>query len=230
MFWFLILSPIPFALTRDSISPHGTRLILMTIPILYFIVTGIVSTVNRLRHFSLLKWLLIGLVGVVYAALFADFNHYYFIHYPQIAARTWHYGLKQAVMQAEQQTGQSAKTYYSNSAEPFLPFFLYYTRYLPSNGSCIPADMIQPENSNFFTGQHIDHKYYFGHIEWEKLFQSKTGYQEAIFVVTSNDMARIISAAEEHDLEIIPVFTMTKKYTEQETFNLLHFADLDSAK
>ncbi len=223
MLGILLLAPVPYSLTRDSQSPHSTRLILMAIPIIYFVIIGVVTVVNRFQHFKQLKYLLITVLIGVYGGLFADFYHFYFYHYPQIAARSWHYGLKQAVLQTKYLQDQNVKIYYSDSAEPFLPFFLYYTQYLPSDRQCVPANMIQTEHNTMFNGLQIENKYYLGHLEWGPLFQDKLNYEDQVFVITANDLAHIKSNSKEYGIKLDPIYEMKKDYTEQEIFYVTKF-------
>ena len=143
-FWLLILSPLPFALTRDSDTPHATRLILMLPSLIYFISLSLQK-----------KLYLIPL----YLILFFNFWHYYQNHYPQDSARSWHSNLKETVQLTA--TYPQSKIYFSNKAEPFLPFFLYYFPYLPADSL---TNHLTRSDTDYFQGECLDEKYCFGQI------------------------------------------------------------------
>jgi len=141
-FILLLLAPIPFALTRDSIGPHATRLILMLPSIIYFTSLG-------LKKYKFLI--------AIYLVLFLGFWHYYTVHYPQESAATWHYNLANSVIAAKEYP--SNQIYFSNKYEPFLPFFLNYWPYLS------PLKLNNTD-LNYFDGQSLDNRYFFGNINW----------------------------------------------------------------
>ncbi|MFA7301125.1 MAG: hypothetical protein WC069_02360 [Candidatus Shapirobacteria bacterium] len=139
-FYLLILAPIPFALTRDSIGPHSTRLILILPSLIYF------SSLGLKKY----KYLII-----IYLLLFINFWHYYTIHYPQDTANVWHYNMANSVV--ESQKYSYSQIYYSDKYEPFLPFFLNYFPYLKNINLNIT-------DTTYFSGKNLDNKYFFGNI------------------------------------------------------------------
>lgn len=147
---FLLFSPIPFSLTRDSATPHATRLIFMLLPFLYF------SSLALRKYLIFLPFYLIS---------FLLFWHQYTIHYPQLSARFWHYGLKEAVLAANNTS--SSSVYFSDSYEPFLPFFLLYSTYPGRAISGNIASTIHPISNNLIDGKEIDNRYFFGQINWD---------------------------------------------------------------
>lgn len=138
-FLILLIAPVPFALTRDSFSPHATRLIFMLPSLIYFSA----STISKFKYLIF-----------VYIFSFVFFSHYYFSHYPQDSAMQWHTGMKDTVMLTK---NYSQNIYYSSKYEPFTPFFLYYHPYqqLPS---------ISQITNDSFSGITLDNKYFFGNI------------------------------------------------------------------
>ena len=147
---FLIFSPIPFSLTRDSVTPHATRLIFMLLPLLYF-------SSLALKKYSI--------IFPFYLISFFLFWHQYTIHYPQLSARFWHYNLKETVMAASAISAPSV--YFSDSYEPFLPFFLLYYPYSNLDNSSDLSLKILPVDNSLISGQVIDNHYFFGHINWD---------------------------------------------------------------
>jgi 4-amino-4-deoxy-L-arabinose transferase-like glycosyltransferase len=219
----LICAPIPFALTRDSAFPHGTRLIIM-LPFLIFL-----SLLGIKRLFDLTKSkLLITSVLIIYLICFAHFEHQYFYHYPNISAHEWHMGMKQSVLSSIENKNKWNRIYYSNSYEPFMPFFLNYSEFLPANKTISPADSFKWDNTNYFTGMQAENKFYLGNIEWSALLVSKPD-KNNLYVVPEKDMVKIASAIEEYNISHSPKITLNqikkinKQFTEQESFYLITF-------
>lgn len=220
----LICVPIPFALTRDSIFPHGTRLIIMLPFIIFFSLLGIKYlfdiTKSKLLIFSIL---------IIYLACFARFYHQYFYHYPNISAREWHTGMKQAVIASIEDKDKWEKIYYSNSFEPFTPFFLNYSEYLPKDKNTTPVNSLKWDNSDYFTGMQAENKFYLGNVEWPSLLASKPN-KNNLYVVTGKDLLKIEDEIEKynkfHSQKMILnlINKIDKKYTEQESFYLITFS------
>lgn len=162
--WWLILSPLPFALTRDSSGGHATRLILILPSLIYFASIAL----------SRCKW-----ITPIYLLLFINFWHYYHLHYPQDSAASWHSNLKEAVL-ATNSLKSDTPVFFSDKVEPFLPFFVYYRSYFSSKG--LPPHL-SFYSSNFFTGKCLDNHYCFGTIEVQNIPPSTT----AAFVLTDQD-------------------------------------------
>ena len=216
----LVLAPIPFALTRDSLFPHSTRLILM----LPFLV--IFSILGLQKIYSLTKSkFIISTITIIYLICFLRFNHQYFFHYPNISAKEWHFGMKTAVIKAKEL--DYPHTYFINSYEPFMPFFLNYTEYQPISKNSSPAQSLIWDNNQFFTGMQADNKYYLGNIEWSILFNQLPS--ESLFVVPSKELSRIQSSLQEYNnnhtnkINLQEIFHISKQYTEQEEFYLISF-------
>lgn len=193
--WILVLAPIPFALTRDSIGPHATRLILMLPSLIFLSYQGILY----LKY--LYKWIL-PLIIALYLISLASFWHYYNFDYPQESAMTWHTGMKEAVVAAKK---YHLPTYFSNNYEPFLPFFLYYEPYLPTHP---PAQDIQHINNNFIDGSVINKYYYFGHLNWSELASLST---PSVFVLSDADPQEALN-----DLKLLE--KIDKKYINSQNF------------
>lgn len=216
----LICAPIPFSLTRDSSFPHATRLILMLPFIIIFSVIGIKKIYEITKSKSI-----IGLTLFIYILCFSRFIHQYYFHYPNISAREWHFGMKEAVIKTK--TINYQKTYFINSYEPFMPFFLNYSEYLPSDKKISPAASLVWDNNQFFTGMQTENKYYLGNIEWPILFNNLPS--NSLFVVPKRELLKIEININEHNknnktkIELIQIDKVNKKYIEQEEFYLIKF-------
>ncbi len=183
---FLLLAPVPFALTRDVTSPQSTRLILMLIPLMFFIVLGIMAIIKLVR--SRFIW---GLLGILYLLEFSSFIHYYNHHYPLLSARSWHYGMKTAVLDTTPLSGQFGKIFYGSGNEPFLPFFYFYTHYLPSSASCNPVLDTKNYSDSYFSGKVVENKFFFGPLEWSNLVANEPILDQYLFVISSLELSRL---------------------------------------
>lgn len=149
---YLLLSPISFALTNDSTGPHATRLILMLPVLIIFISASIDYLSSKSKIYSLA-------IIALYIWFFINALHYYLFHYPQISARSWHYGIKQALEISQPLESQYPKMFFSNKYELSLPFFLFYRQYLPLD--CNPASHIKYDI--------IDNKYFLGALDYNQI-------------------------------------------------------------
>lgn len=219
----LVCAPIPFALTRDSVFPHGTRLILMLPFLIFFSLVGIKQLYSVFK-----SKLLIGLILTIYGLCFINFSHQYFYHYPALSAREWHTGIKEVVQQSISNKDKYSKIFYSNSYEPFMPFFLNYSEYLPSDHSCAPANAIKWDNNEYFTGMQAEDKFYLGNIEWSVMF-TKNPAENILYVVPQKDMIKIKNSLDEYNkshpkqIHLNQINKFEKRYTEQEEFYFLTF-------
>ena len=215
----LLLAPIPFALTRDSLYPHGTRLFLMLPFLIFFSILGL----KQIFEFSKSKFL-IGFILFLYLICFGRFIHQYYFHYPNISARDWHYGMKEAVIKAIDT--DFSKVYFIDS-ESFIPFFLNYSEYLPLDKKKSPASSLVWDNNEFFTGMQTENKYYIGHMEWSVMFNNIP--TNSIFVVPKIELIRLKLSLEDYNknhqtkINLQQLDQVEKKYTEQEQFYLITF-------
>ncbi len=187
--YLLILSPLPFSLTRDSISPHATRLILTLLLLSYFAILGLDSIINKKTK------LLIILIPIYLFACF-NFNHFYHYQYPHLSAGQWHSNIKTAVQQSYEL--KADKYFYSDSYQPILPFFLFWTKYLPNQTNI--ASTIKHHDTPSLTGQLIDQKYFFGHIEWGQIKNKIDSSLDNIFIAPKSELATIQQALGQIDV------------------------------
>ncbi len=200
----LIIAPIPFSLTRDSTSPHATRLILMLPSLIYLSYFGFAKLVSRYQ-------ILGPLIIIVYTTSFLLFWHDYQLHYPLVSARYWHYGIKEAVLAATQNNPSSI--YFSNSAEPFLPFFLFYHRYLPASSKGNIASQLTSYRDSRFDGKQLESKYYFGNFT-----SNLTGFPPGSLLV----LPRLEYYSNQNFASFKIVHQTPLKYPEQDQFFVLN--------
>jgi 4-amino-4-deoxy-L-arabinose transferase-like glycosyltransferase len=128
IFLFLVVAPVPAALTRDG-GNHAVRL-LTFLPFLYLPVGYALASLKG--AIKLLTCL------VVFLSLF-NYLHQYYFHFPKDAGRWWNYGHKELFTYIKQNDGFFEKIYYSPGWELPLPFVLFYSQY--------PPDLAQKEMS-----------------------------------------------------------------------------------
>ena len=217
----LILAPIPFALTRDSIFPHATRLILMLPFLIFFSILGLKQIFEITKSKFLIAFILF-----LYVICFGRFIHQYYFHYPNISARDWHYGMKQGITKAI--NSNYSKIYFINSYEPFMPFFLNYSEYLPQDKNISPASSLIWDNNQFFTGMQTENKYYIGSIEWSVILNNYP--IDTLFVVPERELIKIKISLEDYNkghqikINLNQIDKVDKKYTEQEQIYLITFS------
>ncbi|MDD4938307.1 MAG: glycosyltransferase family 39 protein [Candidatus Shapirobacteria bacterium] len=155
-FWLLILSPIPYSLTRDSDSPNATRLILMSPSIIYFAYLGIKYIQQKYKGS-------IFLIILIYGLSCFSFWHYYYYHYPQESAAVWNTGMKEVI--AVTNNYPQKTLIFSDSYLSFVSHFLFYHPYTLTPNISLMNNLQKIENRSF-SGQVLDDKYFFGKINW----------------------------------------------------------------
>jgi len=214
MFFWLILAPIPYALTRDSAFTHATRLIIILPALMYFSILGF-NQISKLKY----QKIFIFLIFFVNICQLAYFWHYYNIHYPQISAKEWHYGIDITLNKIKENYNNSPKIFFSSNPEPILPFFLWNFKYQPTNNPCAPAKEIIWDNNDTFNALVAENKYYFGHFEWSQFKNSPHLNNENIFMISSKDKETIDSQNIRYEI----LYELDKKYIEQEIYYLIRF-------
>lgn len=198
----LVLSPIPYALTRDTDFPHATRLILMLPSIVYFSYLGIAYLIKKYPKS-------IFIVVLVYGMSFLNFWHYYSYHYPQESARAWNTGMEDAVLSTNKY--QNRTIVFSDDYISFVSLFLFYRPYKLDFNNSLESHLKQITNDSF-SGQVIDNKYYFGHVNWTNLSKFP---EDTIYVLPSS----------EYNVNAFPSYQVLdhieKKYATQEAFYII---------
>jgi len=202
--WVFILAPIPFALTRDSNSPHATRLILMLPSIIYFTSLGVIQLASKYKVIFYLSICL-------YSLLFLNFWHHYHLHYPQISAIYWNTGVKESVLATKKYPNRPV--FYSNKYAAPLSFYLFYQPYLlPASDSI--TNHLQEVRLPYFSGQKLDRDTYFGYFDWsDKMILPKN----SIVVIPKSEFPSVPQS------RFSVLETISKKYIEQEEFLILQY-------
>ncbi|MFZ5366030.1 MAG: glycosyltransferase family 39 protein [Patescibacteria group bacterium] len=166
LFSWLLLSPIPSALTQDG-GNHATRLILMLPVFLIFISFGFYGFLGWFKR-KTKKIAISFLLFTFYFLLFGLYLHRYYIHYPLGSEEWWHYGFKELAAYVKQNENKYDYVVWSDRDQPPLIFSLFWLKIDP---------WIVQENKLSWTqisdAIWADHlpgtKYYFGHISEERI-------------------------------------------------------------
>lgn len=167
IFGWLLLAPIPSALTRDG-GNHATRLILMLPPLLIlagFGVYNIIGLVKKIKR----KVMVSLLFFILYSLFFVLYLHRYYLHYPLDSEEWWHFGYKEMAQSVKKFEKEVDFVVISDQDQPPLIYTLFWLKIDPEiaqNGMKLKwtklSDAIQADN---LPGT----KYYFGHIDKDRL-------------------------------------------------------------
>jgi len=159
LFWliFLLLSPIPSSITYDG-GTHATRLFLMIIPLIILITAGVWDFFSFFRSYQ--KFIVKIFFGFIISLNSLFYFHQYFYHFPIEAEKFWHAGFKEGMTLIKENENSFDKIIMSNTYEPPLIFFLFWTRFDPKNFS---AQALETVDNDWFEGKKLG-KYYFGRV------------------------------------------------------------------
>ena len=122
LFWLLI-SPLPAALTRDMIQP--VRALEMSLPLIFFVAVGLDAFFSKFTSpiFKLLVFFL-------YLISFAYYSDLYFTHMVKVKPDDWLYGYQEAAQYVIDHQ-QNNTVYFSNFyGQPYI-YYLFYSQYPP---------------------------------------------------------------------------------------------------
>lgn len=127
-FLWLILAPLPAALTRDLLQ--ATRVMNFSIPLCYFAALGLVYFIKWLQKFGKLKIFIYILVTVSYLFSFIYYLDLYFVHMVKKSPQAWLYGYQEAFNYVIK-NGQNHDIYFTPFyGQPYI-YYLFYTKYPP---------------------------------------------------------------------------------------------------
>jgi len=128
--WILI-APIPAAVTRGSPHAVRTELLLPTFQILIAIAV-LVSSRFIIREFAWFGVIItLGVIGL-FSANMGYYLHQYYVHLNYEVSDRWLYGRKEAVQITEKLKGDYDRVIISTRLEMPHVFWLFYTRYSPT--------------------------------------------------------------------------------------------------
>lgn len=128
MLYWLIIAPIPSALTRDSIS--AVRSFNMIIPLVFISSYGIIFLFNLSKRKSVI-YLAGSLILILYLFFLVRYLDLYYIHDPLVTSKDRLYGYKMAVNQLLIKGKEKEKIIFTNIyGQPYI-FYLFYSKYDP---------------------------------------------------------------------------------------------------
>lgn len=124
-FFWLLLAPVPAALTRDSLS--AVRSLPLSIPLIYFTALGLNVFLKRF-HFSTISYLLF---TICYLLSFTYYSDLYYNHMVKLHPKEWLYGYKEAVTYLLKEQNNYQQIYLSDFyGQPYI-YYLFYSHYNP---------------------------------------------------------------------------------------------------
>lgn len=126
---WLLLSPLPAALSRDSV--HAVRSYQLVMPMVVLIGIGAHFLFNLGKRNVLGSFILLGFI-LAYIGNYIYFLDAYLVHYPKRSAESWQYGYKQTVIELLSSSTQYEKIIFQQSYNQPYIFFLFYQKYDPS--------------------------------------------------------------------------------------------------
>lgn len=125
---WMLLTPIPASVTRDT--PHALRTAIFLPTFQILIALGLIGIYQKLISYKT-KAVYLSFTLLAYTVSIAFFLHQYFNHYSSDTSQYWLYGRKEAAQFAENIKGNYDKIIVSTKLEHPHIFFLYYLRYDP---------------------------------------------------------------------------------------------------
>lgn len=157
VFAWLVLSPIPSALTQEGGS-HAIRLIIMLPPLVIIFSLAIYDTISSIKKIISPKILYLFFVIVSLVSL-TFYWHRYSSHYRFLSYRNWQYGYE-SVMSNIPILSNSTNLFINNTYEPSLLKYLFYARVLPKDFQNVftgdrTVDKIYKDVSGYKLGDNI---------------------------------------------------------------------------
>ena len=129
---WLLLAPIPDAVTREA--PHAVRTELILPMYQIFASVGIIALFKFLKKEPKWIWMPVLLATIaVFMANMSYYLHQYYVHTNYDVAGKWLYGRKEAVAVTERLKNNYDAVYVSMRVEDPYIFWLYYTKYPPKD-------------------------------------------------------------------------------------------------
>lgn len=166
IFAWMLLAPLPAAVTRDV--PHALRVEIILPTFQIFIGYALFFLYTKLSSYRKYIFLTVVLVGYWFCISF--FLEKFYFHFAKETSADWQYGRREAAQFADSIKGDYEKVFVSTKLEQPHIFFLYYLKYDPakylSEGGTVSGGWAEERN-------HFD-KYYFKTIDYNKMKDGKT--------------------------------------------------------
>lgn len=122
-FYWLLISPLPAALTRDEIQ--ATRIMSFSLPLTYFVAYGINEFFQKYKSL-ILKILVI----ILYLLSLYYYLDLYFVHMVKKSPQSWLYGYQQAMDFVINNPNSTLNYFTDFYGQPYI-YYLFYSRYQP---------------------------------------------------------------------------------------------------
>jgi 4-amino-4-deoxy-L-arabinose transferase-like glycosyltransferase len=163
---WMLLSPLPAALSRDLVS--GVRSLPLVIPLIIMVSIGAAALIRHkvFRYLYILPWLF----------FIAYFLEFYIFHAKFYAADQWVSPYKEAVEVISDQKANYSRVYFTNQlGQPYI-FILYYLRYDPV---LFQKEVVSKDDASGDVGEVSK----FGNFNFEPIFwPSLRGQSDALFI------------------------------------------------
>lgn len=172
---WLILAPIPSAITRES--PHALRAIFMLGVVQIITAVGIMESINviRDRYMDRLK-IFLAVVVTLFLVSFVFYGYQYFLLYPYKYSFSWQYGYKEVIeyLSYNNYLNSSQKVYISKKyGEPHI-FYLFYIKYDPLKYQNNPS-LIRYDKTNWRWVDRLDNISFINDWEVKKRLEGEKG-------------------------------------------------------
>jgi hypothetical protein len=129
MWYFLLISPLPAALTRNIIQAN--RSFFMVLPLTMLSAFGMYFIWQLVREKKLLRIPIVTAGVIVYLFSFISYLDQFFVHAPIQYSDYWLYGYKQAVQFIAGKTQNYSRVIFTQKyGQPYM-YYLFYTKYSP---------------------------------------------------------------------------------------------------
>ncbi len=148
--WWILIAAIPVSLTE--VSPHTLRFAAASPAFSLLTALGIVTIYHAVKP-KLRPWL-IGVFGIVVAFELIAYLHFYYFHYPAIAAPDWQYGYKQLMsdLRALKKPGQ--KVYVTREQGRPSIYYLFYNAIDPATVQAQDSSVKKDQNELLQVGDY----------------------------------------------------------------------------
>jgi len=131
IFLWLILAPLPAALSRDQV--HAVRALNMVIPLTILSAVGLSYLLSFAKKLSRLRIASYSFIFIAYLLSLTYFLDAYFLHLPVHDAKYWYYGYKQVVEDITPIQNDYGKIIFQQSYDQPYVYFLFYQKYPPKD-------------------------------------------------------------------------------------------------
>ena len=166
--WWILVSPIASAITKDS--PHSARSFVIVPPLIIIIAFGFLFFLNLLKKRGILgRILTFSLFGCLYLCIFWYFEAY-LVHFPLNRARFFHYTYKRAALLAENLPKAEKVVMAGAENSPYI-YFLFNEKYSPEQFQR-EVEHYAPTPDLFYHVKSFGRYHFTARIDWRRVATS----------------------------------------------------------